>query len=150
MLMCLLTVLVSPNARASVHKKWGPHIEVYFKAGNKRTLGELDVFAPIWQNNRAMVFANLRGNGDLSANIEGNFGVGYRRIMNGEWIFGSYAYFDIRRTKHGNTFVQGTIGIEVLTTDWDFRANGYIPELGSKRVNSLNVIEFNGNQVVVR
>jgi len=130
--------------------KWGPHIDVHFKPGNKRTLGELDVFLPLWQDNRTMVFGNIRGQGDVASNGEGNFGIGYRRLISGEWIVGAYAYFDVRRTRYGNRFVQGTLGLEALSVDWDFRANGYIPEPGAKRVDALSMVEVSGSQIVIR
>ncbi|HUW51041.1 MAG TPA: inverse autotransporter beta domain-containing protein [Sulfuricella sp.] len=107
--------------------KWGPHIDAEAKLGNKRNLGEADLFLPISQDNRTLVFANLRGRFDDNASREGNFGLGVRRMRQDGWNLGAYGYFDRRRSDTGNFFNQGTLGVEALGRDLDFRANGYVP-----------------------
>ena len=41
--------------------KWGPYLELEAKPGNNRTLGKIDVFAPLAQNADNLLFANIRG-----------------------------------------------------------------------------------------
>jgi hypothetical protein len=107
--------------------KWGPHIDAEAKLGSKRNLGEADLFLPISQDNRTLVFANLRGRFDSESSREGNFGLGVRRMQQDGWNLGAYGYFDRRRSDTGNFFNQGTLGVEALGRDLDFRANGYLP-----------------------
>ena len=76
--------------------------------------------------------------------------MGYRRLLNSDWIVGGYGFFDYRHSENDNNFIQGTLGVEALSVDWDFRVNGYIPEGGTKRVDALTRAEVVGNQLFVR
>ncbi|MCE5181193.1 MAG: inverse autotransporter beta domain-containing protein [Betaproteobacteria bacterium] len=107
--------------------KWGPHIDFEAKLGSKRNLGEADLLLPIAQDARTLVFSSLRGRFDDNSSLEGNFGLGVRRMLESGWNLGAYGYFDRRRSDTGNFFNQGTLGVEALGRDWDFRANGYLP-----------------------
>ncbi len=92
---------------------------------------------PIAQDDKSLLFADLRGSFDDNGAKEGNFGLAYRRLGSGAWrgwILGGYGFFDRRRTESGNIFLQGTVGMEALSEKWDFRINGYLPEAGSKLV----------------
>lgn len=115
--------------------KWRPHIDVEAKPGSKRTLGEMDLFLPIAQDARSLVFVNLRGRFDDQTSQEGNLGLGLRRMEANGWNLGLYGYLDRRRTNNGNHFNQTALGAEALGRDWDFRANAYLP-LG-ERVRGL-------------
>ncbi len=79
-------------ASEKTEPKWGPSLEFEAKPGNERTIGEIDLFAPIWQDDRSMVFGNVRGQGDTDDILEGNVGLGYRGIFDSEWIVGGYGY----------------------------------------------------------
>lgn len=120
---------------ASPEPKWGAHIDAEAKPGNRRSLGEADVFLPLAQDERTLVFANLRGRFDDNSSREGNFGLGVRRMRDDGWNLGAYGYWDRRRTDTGNLFNQWTLGAEALGRDWDFRANAYIPQ--GNRVRDL-------------
>jgi hypothetical protein len=116
--------------------KWGPHIDFEGKAGNKRNIGEADVFVPLWQNDTTLVFGNVRTRLDDDDSREGNFGVGVRHMLPSGWNIGGYGYFDRRRTENDNYFNQVTLGVEALSWDWDFRANAYIAE--GRRTHELS------------
>ncbi|HEX5393683.1 MAG TPA: inverse autotransporter beta domain-containing protein, partial [Rhodocyclaceae bacterium] len=122
---------VSSIARAefstSLEPKWGTHIDVEAKPGSKRTLGEADLFLPLAQDARTLVFGNLRTRFDNKNGYEGNLGVGVRRMVEDGWNLGAYGYWDHRRSSNGNFFDQATLGAEALGRDWEFRANGYVP-----------------------
>lgn len=118
--------------------KWGPHIEMEGKFGNKRNSGKLNAFLPVAQSDNSMLFADLKvvgGKRDTadSWSTEGNFGLGFRHMVRGDnsrndFIWGLYGYYDYLRTENDNFFRQGTFGAELFTNSWDFRVNGYIPE----------------------
>ncbi|MFD1381539.1 inverse autotransporter beta domain-containing protein [Fodinicurvata halophila] len=97
------------------------------KIGTERSLGQFDIYAPAWQDERSLALINLRMVGDNHSSMEGNLGVIYRRMLDSGWNLGGYGYLDVRRSEHDNTFHQATLGVEALGPDFDFRANAYIP-----------------------
>lgn len=107
--------------------KWTHHIDLEAKPGSKRSLGEADLFLPLAQDDRTLIFANLRSRFDDNSSREGNLGIGWRQMQESGWNFGLYGYFDRRRSDNGNYFNQATLGAEALGQNWDFRANGYLP-----------------------
>src|SRR5690606_34194766 len=102
--------------------------------GSQRSIGEMDAFIPVAQDDSSLLFLDFRGKFDDDASREGNFGLGYRHIMDGSWIAGTYVFYDRRRTELGNLFNQATLGFELLGEDWDIRANGYLPQGGARRI----------------
>lgn len=140
-----LTMIAIGMARAeSPAPLWGPHIDVEAKPGSKRTLGEADLFLPLSQDARTLVFGNLRTRFDNKNGYEGNLGIGVRRMVEDGWNLGAYGYWDHRRSSMGNFFDQATLGAEALGRDWEFRANGYVPvgtqayTLGSDSVAAIS------------
>ena len=107
-------------------------------AGSQRETGQGLLFVPLAQDAESIFFADLRGNIFDNSSLEGNFGLAYRRMVNDQWIAGLYGFFDIRRSEFDNTFEQGSFGFELLSIEWDFRVNGYVPTLKQKRVGSLS------------
>ena len=86
--------------------------------------------------------------------IEGNFGLGLRRMLEGGWNIGGYGYYDRRRSDSGNVFNQLTFGA-TLGPNWDFRANAYAPQgskvrdLGSTTVGGVSTASIVGTTVQV-
>ena len=107
--------------------KWGAFLDIEGKVGTKRKLGEVTLFAPLWQDEATMLFGDLRFKIDDQNSHEGNFGLGLRRMMADGWIAGLYGFFDRRHSPNDNMFNQLTFGAEVLGTNFDFRANTYWP-----------------------
>ena len=109
--------------------KWTGYLEFLGKPGTERSLGQPDLFLPLLQDKNDMTFFNLRGqlqfdNTDVS---EYNIGLGHRHMFQ-EWILGGYGYFDHRNTQLNNAYRQFTGGLELMSVDWAFRMNGYLPE----------------------
>lgn len=130
--LCLLLLATAAGkAGAQDAPKWGAHIDLEAKAGTRRNLGEMDIFAPLAQDGRTLYFANLRGRFDDNSSREANIGLGVRSMQENGWNLGAYGYLDRRRSDHGNYFNQTTLGAEALGRDWDFRVNAYVP-LGDK------------------
>src|SRR5258707_3281459 len=107
--------------------KWSPYIELGGMGGNRHSFGDVDIFIPLWQDQTSLLFGDLRGTFSTEPTQEGNFGLGYRTQLNTDWILGGYGYFDIQNSKNDNLYYQVTLGAELLSVDWDFRLNGYIP-----------------------
>ncbi|WP_019645378.1 right-handed parallel beta-helix repeat-containing protein [Novispirillum itersonii] len=125
-----LPFLLSAAALAA-EDKWGPSVEAGAKIGSKRKIGESDLFLPLAQDEQRLLFADIRGSIDEDSQREGNFGLGYRQMLDSGWNLGGYGYFDRRRSETGHYYSQATVGLEALGTDFDVRLNGYLP-LGTK------------------
>ena len=117
--------------------KWTGYLEFLGKPGTERSLGQPDLFLPLLQDKNDMTFFNLRGqlqfdNTDVS---EYNIGLGHRHMFQ-EWILGGYGYFDHRNTQFNNSYRQFTGGLELMSVDWGFRVNGYLPENKTETMTS--------------
>lgn len=113
-------------------KKWRPHIEFTAAPGDERSLGQINLFAPLMQDGDSLLFTDLRASAWTDNVQEGNFGVGYRQLVPGAFfgndaILGIYGFFDARRSAFDNMFYQGTLGAELITERFEFRVNGYLP-----------------------
>ena len=148
------TILAASGAHAQTQEepeKWGPHIDLEGKAGTDRNLGETDLFIPLWQDDDTLSFGSIRARMDDNNSHEGNFGLGIRQMLDTGWNIGGYGYFDRRHSPYGNKFNQVTVGVEALSMDWDFRANGYVP-IGttSYMEDSLSTVDFSGASIMYR
>lgn len=111
----------------AVTAKWGPFLDVEGMVGTQRSIGELDLFVPLGQNEQTLLFSDFRFKADNQNSLEGNLGLGARHMLPGGWNLGGYGYFDRRQTPNYNYFSQLTFGAEMLGTNFDFRANTYWP-----------------------
>ncbi|EKS27816.1 inverse autotransporter beta domain-containing protein [Afipia felis] len=124
--MALLAVVMAVHPASAEPDKWGAHLDFEARWGT-RSLGDAGLFAPLWQNQTSLLFTDIRGRFDSQDGREGNFGLGYRHMLNNGWNLGVYGYYDVRRSSLGNMFNQATVGVEALSADWDLRANVYAP-----------------------
>src|SRR5262245_50214972 len=138
-----LAAPVAGKALAQAPDKWQPFVEGGVLWTNDHGLGDVDIFLPLWQDQSSLFFGDLRGQFTTQDVQEGSFGLGYRTLIDPEWILGGYAFFDIQHSKEDNLFYQASVGAELLSVDWDFRVNGYFPlngDSGDKnRVGGNNV-----------
>lgn len=131
-LAAFATVIAAvPVARANVDdafsKRWGPWVEMGGRFSDSRSIGEANLFAPVWQNSDSLLFFDVRASFDNHHAREGNFGLGFRHMLDNGWNLGGYGYLDVRRSSAGNSFYQTTLGVEALGETFDFRANAYLP-----------------------
>lgn len=124
---------------------WRGHVDVTGKPGTDRSLGGASLVMPLWQTQRQLLFLDIRGLADDRDALEGNLGLAYRTMHASGWNLGGYGFLDVRRSRYENTFYQATLGAEALSTDWDLRANVYIP-VGNddKRVARGEDVTFSG------
>ncbi|MFQ5973055.1 MAG: inverse autotransporter beta domain-containing protein, partial [Alphaproteobacteria bacterium] len=144
---CIYAGIATPGSAQEA--KWGPHVDLTGQLG-KRDKGEVDLFAPLMQDDRSLLFLDGRGKLFNEGVKEGNVGLGYRRMMDGGWNLGGYGFFDLRRSENDNTFSQVTVGAEALSLDWDLRVNGYLPLRERAGVSSSVTGELSGGGIVVR
>ncbi|PLX99917.1 MAG: hypothetical protein C0623_08230, partial [Desulfuromonas sp.] len=135
--------------------KWQPHADFTGKGGSERSLGEMELFIPIDETDKELLFLDIRGQFDDLENSEGNFGIGYRKILPGnDRIIGGYLFYDLISTDAGSDFSQFTLGVERLTEHWDFRFNVYLAESGKEVVSSsggaATGIFYQGSNIVQR
>ena len=134
-------------------QKWLPYMHITGKAGSDRQLGRFDFMNPLWQSSDSMFFSDFRGTFDNDDNIEGNIGAGYRTInRDADWILGFYGYYDILKSQYDNKFSQGTLGIELLKTNFELRGNVYLPENKEYVVENqtFQSVHLSGTSVIER
>lgn len=151
-LMAAAAVLAQqPAAPAPSPDKWGASLDLEGKLGTDRNLGEGDLMVPLAQDDRNLLFGDVRMRFDDSNSHEGNFGLGVRHMLASGWNLGAYGYFDRRSTGNDNYFNQLTFGAEALGRDWDFRANSYWP-IGdtTKDADSYSTATISGTSVIFK
>ncbi|MDO9417419.1 inverse autotransporter beta domain-containing protein [Pararhizobium sp.] len=151
--------IANPVFASDFDNRWGASVDVGGRVGSGREIGETSLFAPLWQNDTSLLFTDLRGSFDDSQAREGNFGLGFRHMLDSGWNIGAYGYFDVRRSALGNTFHQATVGLEALSENLDFRANVYLPvgdtdktlETGRQSVTSISgqKLILNGSRLTI-
>jgi hypothetical protein len=124
--------------------QWRPNVEVFVKPGSERSLAGVDALIPFMQTGTALGFLDAKARTQDNDSYEFNLGLGYRRYTESQkWALGAYLAFDRRRSPHGNTFDQATLGLEARSEDWDFRVNFYEP-LTDKKLVGLGTTQFQG------
>jgi len=147
----LFTASITQASALESSPKWESHIDLEGKPGSKRSLGEIDLLVPLWQNEDTLFFGNLRGRVDNDKGREGNYGIGLRHMLNNGWNLGGYTYYDRRKSHLGNSFNQVTLGVEALSLNWDFRLNAYIPFGRTKHIeDAYGAVEFSGSTISYR
>jgi Inverse autotransporter, beta-domain len=141
LLMVAATIALARPVQAQTPPKWQGSFDTLGRAGSDNG-GQLDLFVPLFQNNDTLFFGNALGGLDSDSSNGANFGAGLRHIVDGRVIIGGYAYFDWLNSTNSNTFYQLTGGLEAMTTDWDFRVNGYLPL--SDSADLVNIAKIDG------
>tara|TARA_R110002020_G_scaffold116694_3_gene267341 strand:- start:818 stop:1771 length:954 start_codon:yes stop_codon:yes gene_type:complete len=133
--------------------KWRPYVE-FTAAPGGRTMGQVNLFAPLAQDGDSLLFADLRASAWTDDVQEGNFGLGYRQMVPGGFfgtdaIFGVYGFVDARRSTYDNMFYQGTLGVELMTEALEFRANAYMPGGRQYTVGSVGpAVVLDGRDII--
>lgn len=150
--MVIILILFSTSNLLAQGSKYSSRIDIDHKFGSDRDLTQLEFFSPILQSDKSLWFIDLRGWLDDNDTSENNLGLGYRKIINDKYILGLYGFYDIRETDNDNEFKQKTFGIELLTENYDFRANYYDADEQKKLTNAQSVNSepiIVGNQILV-
>ncbi|MEO1205555.1 MAG: inverse autotransporter beta domain-containing protein [Pseudomonadota bacterium] len=121
---------------------WVPWFEMGAYSGNVRARGEAALWAPLLQTDDALIFTDIRLKAFEEDAREGNFALGYRQMFDG-YNLGLWGGFDTRESQLGSRFNQISGGVELLSHDFDFRANGYLPLNKSEVVSTSTTTIFN-------
>lgn len=146
-----LLLTVSPSAYADSNTpppKWDSWVDAETKLGNNRSLGIVDAFAPVWQNQDSLIFFNPRFRFDDQDSREYNIGFGYRTLTR-DWVLGAYGFVDENRSPSNNYFTQATLGAEALGTDWKFRVNDYQPLGDRHHLGSSPTVIASGGTLMI-
>lgn len=144
----LIFSLTTTSAEAQ-YQRWDPYLELEGRAGGGPERGQTRTFLPVYQDNLNLIFGDVRVLYTDDGSWEGNFGVGYRHILNNRRLFGAYGFYDVKESRHDNVFHQGTVGMELLDIDWGLRTNAYIPDGSAQAAPGANAI-LQGNQIFVQ
>ncbi|PHR86881.1 MAG: hypothetical protein COA78_37555, partial [Blastopirellula sp.] len=92
--------LVFSSVKTSVAQDdiWSPYVDMNAYGSNDRWLGQANLFLPLEQSEDSMLFLDFRGLWTDDRSTEGNWGIGYRKILASERIVGVYGFFDHRST----------------------------------------------------
>ena len=125
-------IIALNNNKKTLVSKWFPYLHLTTKAGDDRRIGRFVFMCPVWQSSDSMFFSDIRSTFDNDDNIEGNIGLGYRRIIRGtnndDWIWGIYGFYDRLKSSADNNFNQAAFGAELLKNNFELRGNVYLPE----------------------
>jgi hypothetical protein len=133
-------------------RKWEAWTELggYGSNQSEARRGEIALWAPLVQNGHSILFADMRGKFFAEDEREGNAALGYRFLGASGWNPGFWIGLDRRHTQFGSDFDQFSFGAELLSADWDLRANFYLPLDDSEQVSGAGgapAIEIIGNQI---
>lgn len=123
----LFSGVMMPARAADSADKWGPSLDLSARRTGDRSLGAVQLMAPLAQTPDSMLFADLRSIGSTRDTWEGNAGLGYRTLTDHDFIAGGYVFGDRRITRYNNAFTQITVGAEAIGARWDGRFNVYLP-----------------------
>ena len=113
---------------------------------NKKVFGFADFMTPFFRTN------SFLGYFDFVAQVsdkKGAFvspGIGGRYLLENSYIFGAYLFLDRNRIKKSNYYSNFTPGIELLSSEWDYHLNFYIPQKKSTLKNSGDFTKFSFHQ----
>ncbi|MEM8696685.1 MAG: inverse autotransporter beta domain-containing protein [Pseudomonadota bacterium] len=132
---CLATLAGSPMPAAAQaqdmpsanQSNWDPHAELVVRPGTYETGGAVEIFVPMAQDEDSLLFVDARIGVSTEADYYGNWGLGFRQIVTPDLLIGGYGFFDATRAETGQDYYAVTFGAELLTTDFDLRANVHIP-----------------------
>lgn len=112
----LAMLTVGASSATAQYDRWNPYLELEGRAGDGIERGQGRAFIPVFQDNSSMLFGDIRLMYTDTQHFEGNFGLGYRKIISSNRIFGVYGFYDVRETHFDNVFHQGSAGAELLDT----------------------------------
>jgi hypothetical protein len=146
--LALKLVYAGQNFRQQ-NPRYFPQIASESKFGIKRNILDHKLLIPIYQNQEGeqLLFSDLRGRFDNLGASEYNAAIGYRKLIKDtvildqkQWIIGVYGSLDRLLSKYHHVFLQAMFGAELLSDDYDFRGNIYLPQNKELLVESLSYI----------
>ncbi|MCA9240364.1 MAG: inverse autotransporter beta domain-containing protein, partial [Planctomycetales bacterium] len=146
---CYPQPLATPTPIVGTSALRPAHAEIEGRAGDPAETLQGNLMVPFWQQQNVHWFFDIRGQYDDNRSGEGNFGVARRELLSNGLIVGVYSFYDLRHSQFNNNFQQGMVGFELLTLDWEYRVNGYLPFTGTQ-ATGVNSSSVQGGNIVVQ
>ncbi|MEW4486746.1 right-handed parallel beta-helix repeat-containing protein [Thalassoglobus sp. JC818] len=131
-LVITLLACASVASSTTASDRWNPYVEGETRWSSERLTGRGGPVVPLWQDDQTLLFTDLRGLVAENSFQGGSFGLACRTMVSSQRILGFNTFYDVLNTSESNTFHQAGIGAELLSVDWGVRANGYLPQTGSR------------------
>ena len=101
------------------------------------TLADADALLPIYGSNTNILFLDASAAAGTDNSWLGSGGLGARRVVGENWLWGAYAFGDRNSDGYGGNFWVLNPGIEVMTSHWDAHINGYFPTTHKQKTRDL-------------
>ncbi len=137
--LILTSFFVLAQASAYVlpaHEFWQPHIDADALFFGHRQNGGVTLFGPLVQAGDAILFGQGTV-GRFEESWTASLGGGFRIMKSPNFAWGLNLFGDYSHSDSGLNWGQGGVGFEALGCGWEFRANGYIPQM-ARRTASFN------------
>ncbi len=154
--LVLLSKPVAADMGPLLSEQWDSWLEIGAIGSTELSRGEFAFFLPRG-NESTLGFLDLRAkvltDFDDDDGFEGNFAAGVRHMLStpllGQgWNIGYWGGADARQSESDNVFWQFSTGLELISADWELRANGYIPITERKDANPSRVdFDLSGSQL---
>lgn len=95
--------------------------------GIKRSYFEFGAFTTLSSGCEWVPFLDTRGYYFQNDRWAANAGVGLRYLIGNDFVFGINSYYDYLEGQRHSAFHRAGLGIELLTSCFDIRLNGYFP-----------------------
>ncbi|TWT38163.1 hypothetical protein KOR34_31310 [Posidoniimonas corsicana] len=126
------------------------HAEIEGRMGDPAEVLQGNLMLPFWQQQNSFWFLDLRGQYDDERAGEGNFGFARRQLLDNGLISTFYGFYDIRHSAYNNNFQQGMVGYELMSLEWEYRVNGYLPFTGTQTTGQNIASLDSANNIVVQ
>ncbi|MBI3676885.1 MAG: hypothetical protein HY243_09760, partial [Proteobacteria bacterium] len=131
-------------------QKWSWAVDAGGGVGSGFTAGKIDLLAPVWQDMDSLLFVRLGASSSNEVTSSYNLGLGYRAKIDPEWILGLYAGWDGSTTEFDHhSFNQVALGAELMSTDWDFRINGYVADKAQKTITGKYELFIHDTRIAI-
>lgn len=122
----------NPHIQSIKKIKLKPRLSFYSCTGENSLISS-QFLMPIVGDNTKALYSIILGNyvANDSSWLAG-LGFGYRKIVDKK-IYGIYSIVHYANTSNNDFFIEN-VGLELLSSDWDFNINGYIPMNKGKKL----------------
>lgn len=126
-------------AREGWEIDWDAPVTLGIFSGDEGVSGQGDLLLPLYRYESGLLFFNPRVSASDSHQEETNLGIGLRHLVDARcpFILGANLYYDGRWSRYNNRFDQLGVGLELLGSRVDLRANYYLPEQDRYRIDTV-------------
>jgi len=123
-------------------EQWIAQLRPGLGGGRQGALFYTDYLAPLGGDQESLIFLDLKAMASNAGANEQSLGLGYRRLLNEQWILGTNLFYDTRYSENGFYHQQLGCGLEALSPWIDLRANYYQPTSREKHLEGEDSYAF--------